>query len=207
MKKSAESGLTLIELLVALLLLAVLAGMAYRGLESMTRTSQRVEAEATAWQSLAAFFERFASDVAQPSRRTVRVWSQADAPQAFVELPAWQGVASSADSSVSSENALLEFTRKSANGRAEMRLAYRLREGRIELLLWPSLDRQVQTKPEIYRLLEGVTALHLHYLDEAGQWQTTWPMGTDRSALPRALSMDLELSDGRQFRRVFALPI
>ncbi len=201
--RRAQRGLTLIELLVAVLLLAVIASMAYRGLDSMTRSSERVELEVERWQNLALFFERLARDVVQPARRPVRVTAadgSAGNPVAFTELAAWRG------QPPTDSEAFLEFTRKSPDGRDEVRIGYRLRAAQLELLIWPMPDRTTQTQPEVYPLLDNVEQLRLRHLDAGGAWQDAWPVSSDLTALPRGIEIELTLRDGLHLRRVFALP-
>jgi len=196
-----EAGLTLIELLVAVALLALLTTMAYRGIDSMSRTSQRSLAEGERWQAVALFFERLANDVAQPALRPVRIGAESAKP-----LPEWWGRLAAEVAGSDATAAQLEFTRKSPSGRNEIRLGYRLRDGRVELLIWPVLDRAPNSLPEVYTLLEGVSSLDFHHLDAAGNWQEVWPAAGGKEILPRAIAVDLVLSDGTRLHRVFALP-
>ena len=197
-----QAGLTLIELMVAVALLAVITSMAYRGLESVSRSSERNLAEGDHWQGVALLFERIASDVAQPVRRPVRAGAESAAP-----LPEWWGRAVASDATnVDPAAALLEFTRKSPAGRDEVRLGYRLRDDKVELLLWPMLDRAPDTRPETYVLLEGVSSLRFRHMDSSGTWQDSWPVTGGRDVLPRALAIELTLKDGVTLHRVFALP-
>lgn len=190
-----QSGLTLIELLVAVALLAILTLMAYRGLDSMTRANDRTIGESERWRATMLLFERFGADVSQPARRSVR-------EQAGATLPAWWGrVMADADGA----DAQLEFSRKSPPGRDESRLGYRLRGGNVELLLWRVLDRAPGSAPEVYPLLDNVRALRVQHLDAQGIWQDRWPVA-DAEPLPRAVSIELTLAEGPSVRRIFALP-
>jgi len=194
----SESGLTLIELLVAVALLAIITVMAYRGLESMTSSSHRTLAEGDRWQALGMFFERFSNDVNRPAHRPIRAGEPSTAA-----LPEWWGQAENGDPLA----AQLEFTRKSPPGRDEIRLGYRLREDRVELLVWPVLDRAPTSRPEVHILLDGVDSLRFHYLDAAGKWQDVWPVpGTGLEPQPRAVAVEMTLNGGIALRRVFALP-
>lgn len=195
------AGLTLIELLIAVALLALLTTMSYRGIDSMSRTSERSLAEGDRWQAVALFFERLASDVAQPARRPVR--AGAEAAQA---LPEWWGRQPNATADSDAESTQVEFSRKSPSGRDEIRLGYRLRDGRVELLLWHVLDRAPNSLPDVYSLLEGVSGLSFRHLDAAGTWQDVWPVAGGKETLPRALAVEIELSNGIKLHRVFALP-
>jgi general secretion pathway protein J len=193
--QSEQSGLTLIELIVAVALLALLTVMAYRGLDSMTRANDRTLAESERWRATTLLLERFGADVSQPARRPVR-------GAAGVPLPAWWGRAMSEPEGA---DAQFEFTRKSPPGRDESRLGYRLRDGNVELLVWRVLDRAPVSSVEVYALLEHVSALRFRHLDAQGLWQDQWPV-TDSEPLPRAVSIELTLTDGPSVKRIFALP-
>jgi len=197
-----QAGLTLIELMVAVALLAVISSMAYRGLDSMTRSSEHSLAVGDHWQGVAQLFERIASDVAQPARRSVRALKDGDPP-----LPEWWGRPLNTNTANPDPTAAqLEFTRKSPPGRDEVRLGYRLRAEKVELLLWPVLDRAPATLPEVYVLLEGVSSLTFRYLDSAGVWQDIWPTLGSKDNFPRAVAVDITLNDGTSLHRMFALP-
>lgn len=199
---SRQAGLTLVELMVAVALLAVIASMAYRGLDSMSRSSAHSLAVGEHWQGVALLFERIASDVAQPSRRPVRALIDGKPP-----LPEWWGrPLNNAFADIDPAATMLEFTRKSPPGRDEVRLGYRLHADKVELLLWPALDRAPGGLPEVHVLLEGVSSLNFRYLDSAGIWQDSWPIVGSRETLPRALAVEITLNDGTNLHRLFALP-
>ena len=65
MKKSANNGFTLVELLVALFVFAILAITAYRGLNAVTQTRTRIDQETRKWQALERFFARLDGETAQ----------------------------------------------------------------------------------------------------------------------------------------------
>lgn len=206
MSMHRQTGLTLIELMVAVALLALITSMAYRGLDGMSRSNERNLAEGDRWQGLALLFERIASDVAQPVRRPVRAGADNAAP-----LPEWWGrevLAAGEATGGDPTAAQLEFTRKSPQGRDEVRLGYRLNDDKVELLLWPTLDRAPASRPEVYVLLEGVSSLRFRHMDSSGAWQDIWPVPGvgSRDALPRALAIEITLKDGITLHRTFALP-
>jgi general secretion pathway protein J len=193
--QSAQFGLTLVELIVAVALLALLTVMAYRGLDSMTRANDRTLAESERWRAATLLLERFGTDVSQPARRPVRGPSG-------VPLPAWWGRAMTEPDGA---DAQFEFSRKSPPGRDESRLGYRLRGGTVELMVWRVLDRAPASAAEVYPLLDNVRALRFRHLDAQGAWQDQWPL-TDAEPLPRAVSIELTLAEGLSVKRIFALP-
>lgn len=190
-----QSGMTLVELIVAVALLALLSVMAYRGLDSMMRSNDRTLAETERWRATTQLLERFAADVSQPARRPIR-------GAAGDLLPAWWGHALPEPAGGESQ---LEFSRKSPPGQDESRLGYRLRGGNVELLVWRVLDRAPGSKAEVYKLLTNVSALRFRHLDERGVWQDEWPQ-SDAEPLPRAVAVELTLADGPTVTRIFALP-
>ncbi|OGA44493.1 MAG: type II secretion system protein GspJ [Betaproteobacteria bacterium RIFCSPLOWO2_12_FULL_63_13] len=190
-----QSGLTLVELIVAVALLALLSVMAYRGLDSMMRSNDRTLAEVERWRATTFLLERFAADVSQPARRQIR-------GAAGELLPAWWGQALAEPAGTESQ---LEFSRKSPPGQDESRLGYRLRGGNVELLVWRVLDRAPGSKAEVYKLLTNVRALRFRHLDERGVWQDEWPQ-SDVEPLPRAVAVELTLAEGPTVTRIFALP-
>lgn len=189
-------GFTLIELIVAIFLLAVLSVMSYRGFDAMARANDHLESVTDRWQAIALFFERFGTDISQATDRAVRDGAGARLPQL------WGRPLSGA---VDTE-AQLEFTRKSARGEKDLRLGYRLRERTLELLIWPVLDRASASRPEVHPLLENVSGWRLSYLDSRGRWIDHWPDGATGEALPRAVSIELALAGEPPVQRVFALP-
>ena len=171
-----QSGLTLIELIVAVALLALLTVMAYRGLDSMTRANDRTLAESERWRATTLLLERFGADVSQPARRPVR--GSAGAP-----LPAWWGrVMTEPDGA----DAQFEFSRKSPPGRDESRLGYRLRGGNVELAgLARSGPCARFRRRRCIPLLDHVSALQFRHLDAQGVWQDQWPVTGHRTVAAR----------------------
>jgi general secretion pathway protein J len=192
---SWRRGFTLLEVLVAIAIVALIAVLGYRAIAALTDSETRLAAEATRWRTLDLFFARLEGDLRQAVPRPARL-SDAIAP-------AWLG---SADTS---GNSLLEFSRAGPEFALEpdsagQRLAYRLRNGAIEVLYWASYDRPQGLEPTAYTLLEGVTGFQVSYLMQAGTWADTWPLGGE-GPLPRAVKVDLTLASGESIERWLAL--
>lgn len=187
-------GFTLVELLVALLILSLLALMAYRGLGAVLDARAHVQEESGKWRRVAAFFARFGQDVQLAAPRPVRT--------AGGIAPPWMG---SVDATGAPH---LEFSRFAATESldAAQRLAYHLNEKReIELWLWPALDTAADAEPARYPLLGGVTQLEIAYLGADLAWVDNWP-GQRAAPLPRAVRVRLVLNTGEDVVRIFALP-
>jgi general secretion pathway protein J len=93
----------------------------------------------------------------------------------------------------------------SAAQSAPRRVGYRLREGKLEYLVWPSPDGVPGAPPAAHVALEQVAAVQWQALDADGRWVNAWPAGPAANTLPRAISVRLTLAGGDEVRRILAL--
>jgi general secretion pathway protein J len=188
-----NSGVTLIEVLTALLMLSIIALISFRGLGSILDARDQAAAQTQKWRRLAIFFERFERDVSMAAPRPITAENQF--------YPAWYGISGSrSDSS-------LEFSRfASINGPdSPRRLGYRLNENKeIELWLWPGLDRASGAAAR-HVVLAGVATFELQYLNRDLTWLSVWPGTTGDRPIPRAVRVRLVLSSGEEIIRIFEL--
>jgi general secretion pathway protein J len=194
----AARGFTLIEVLVALLVFALLAGFGYRGLGAVLDAGERVTAETGKWRDLALAFEHMRLSFAQVVERPIRDRNDAEAP-------AFQAVSATRNSS----EALVAFTRMGYAGHEgaaadQQRVGFRLRDDRLELLAWPVLDQAPHTEPLSVTLLAGVRELSFAYLHEK-KWHASWPIAESTAQHPAAVQVTLRLASGERFQRVFSL--
>lgn len=191
----ARRGFTLLEVLLAIAIVALIAVLGYRALAALSDSETKLAAEATRWRTLDLFFARLEGDLRQAMPRPAR-WSEA-------REPAWLGAADPVG------NSTLEFSRAGPEFTLEphsagQRLAYRLRNGSVEVLYWASYDRPRGVDPTPYALLDGITRFQLAYLTQGGVWADTWPRAGE-SDIPRAVKVDLTLSSGEAIERWLAL--
>ena len=200
-------GFTLLELLVALAVFAVMAVAAYSGLSNVLLTRAAVEIENRRLAMVQLAFYRLAQDLEQVTPRSVR-------DQYGDSLPALH-------SNVQDADALL-FTRAGWDNplgqpRASLqRVAYRLREGRLWRLHWDVLDRGGLSEPREIMLLDRVRELRLRFLDQDDAWRNDWPPTADQQndaehkpqpdPLPRAVEISLTLEDWGEMTRLLLLP-
>jgi len=191
-------GLTLIELLVAVAIFAVLSGMAYRALTVVLDSRARIEQENRKWRDVASFFARFEQDVATVAPRPIHDARNGLMP-AFVGNPtntdANQGTLMLTRTAVAAEPGAVDPPR---------RLGYRLRGGVVELLTWNALDQSPRDEPRVVAMLHDVREMGLRYLDRRGQWQTAWPPagGAPDAAIPTGVEIQLTLASGEQITRL-----
>lgn len=203
MNKYQPKGFTLIEVIVALSIFAILSVVGYKGLNSLIQAKERVVAEDRKWQQLILFFDRVGLDVRQSVNRPIR------ARDGSLE-PAFVGRASF----VGEYGAQLVFSRFGDQEQSGFlmdtrRIAYRLHDGAIELLIWPSLDAAPQAKPEVFVVLPYVAQMSIDYFSQDGRLLNAWPeklvVSNTQSFAPSALKISIKLNSGEVVTRIFAI--
>ena len=199
--KQASSGFTLLEILVALIIFSLMSVMAYRGLTSVLQSRAHLAQENHKWRNVAMMFARLEKDFAQLAPRPIRDSSDLTAAP-FVGKTNLQ----------SDQDAQILFTRMGLPDQPNLlagplRFGYRLRENRIEQLVWPVLDAAPRSVPSVNILLEHVASIEILYLDQSGDWRSNWPLTTASSAFPSAVQVTLTLTSKERITRLFALPV
>lgn len=195
---SRRGGFTLIELLVALALLSILSALTYRAVAGVLEAEKQVKETSRRWQDLAIFFDQLERDSLQAVARPVRNAKGASEPE--WTLRSVDGMAV--------DRAQVEWTRLGDAGVRDSdtrRVGYRLKDGRIEYLQWPVLDRAPAVLPTVIPVAEKVRELHWRCLAEDGRWLELWPATGLSEKLPRAVEVIVILDDGSKVTRLFAV--
>jgi general secretion pathway protein J len=202
--RQSNAGLTLIELLVAVAIFGLLAVMAYGSLSRLLDQRERLETEQRFWRELSMVFLRLDDDFAHARERPVRDVSG-------FALPAFRGQPT--DPRPTAESSV-EFTRGGeldyGGGRRSdlRRIEWRLRDGAIERLTWPVLDRAPTSEPVVAALLGGVEEFELRFLSANSGVQQRWPPQTTGAAtdvLPRAVEVTITIDGRGSFTRQFVV--
>ena len=203
MLRRKKKGFTLIELIVALSIFAVLSVVSYKGLTSLIQTKDRVSIEDEKWQHLIVFFDRMESDLKQSVNRSITDRDGILEP-AFIGRPNYAGDYGA--QLIFSRFGDLEQTGFLMDTR---RIAYRLKDGAVELLIWPSTDTAPNIKPEIFKVMPHVAQITFTYLTQDGRFVNKWPdriSATDTTSYaPTALKILIKLDGGETVSRIFAL--
>lgn len=190
-------GFTLLELLVALFIFALVSVMAYSGLRAVLSAKDDTDASATRLTRLQKAYTIMQSDFVQAIDRPIR--DRLGGEVAAMVL----------------RDGTLAFTR---DGRANplevtrstlVRVAYRLDGNRLERLQWRTLDRPQQPEIDTTPLLKRVNGLRFEFMGGDGRWVQDWPpltSGTDTSALPRAIRVSMEVAGAGPIQWIFPLP-
>lgn len=191
-------GFTLVEMLVAVAIFAVLAVLAYAGLDAVLRQRSDLETHYREQYALQRAYLVMQRDFSQAAPRSVR--DQLGGP-----LPALRG---------DPDGTQVALTRDGYPNPAGLRrsgllrVRYVLRDHVLERLQFNELDRAPVALPPADALLRDVRALRLRYRDGSGNWLHGWPPPEAApDSLPTAVEVELRVA---QFpgpvRWVFVLP-
>lgn len=195
-------GFTLLELLIAIAIFALLGLATYRMLDSVLKTDATTRAHEMQLRELVRGIAAFERDVLQVAARPARDPFGEERPALLGEEI--DGVA-------------LELTRsgwRNPLGQPRstvQRVRWQLSGEKWQRRYWKVLDQSQDSEPQIQQVLDGVTRMELRYLDGEGNWRNNWPptdSGSEeqQAELPRALELVLEHRRHGELRRVLRLP-
>lgn len=201
-RKNISQGFTLLELLIAIAVFAVMSAMAYGGLNSviLNTTHSKIALERIHAVQHALFV--MGRDLTQIVPRDIR--------DEFGNVQPYLSTNNNTDY-------LLEFTRGGHRNPAKLkrsnmlRIAYKYEDNKLNRFFWPQLDRVQGMDPYEKILLDDVTQIQLKYLDETGNWQSQWPpasnTGATTSPRPVAIELRIELKDWGEITRIFRVNV
>jgi general secretion pathway protein J len=204
-------GFTLLELLVAMAIFAVIGVMAMGGYMQLAKQKERLEVNMQRIRAVQMAMLRFSQDFSELEPRPVR-----DALGSSSE-PALLADARS--------TSVVQFTRAGWSNPAAIprstmqRVAYRIENDKLFRDHWEVLDRTLTTEAVNVQLLDQVRALHLRFMSNRRVWSDQWPpangvptSGTTavpNAALterPLAVEVTLELEDWGTLVRLIEVP-
>ena len=196
-------GFTLLELLVAIGIFALISAIAFGTLIKMLETRDRLDAERIFWRALSLTFLRIEDDLSQTRNRPVRDIDGLTLIPAFIPPATNTG---------GQDEPVLEFTRGGAaitgdgNKSDLQRVGYRLKDGVLQRLVWPALDRApgLEAKPLEMTLLKNVEAFTPTLKDKA----PAVPTGSTPpppNGQPRAIEILISIKGKGEFKRVFLI--
>lgn len=193
------SGFTLLELLVAISIFALISAIAYGSLSRFMSDRVRLESEHEFWQSLSLVFVRLEDDLSQARERKVR-------DLIGTSQPAFRGQPT--DTRATGQPSL-EFIRGGVfvygdTARSDLQhIGYRLVEGTLKRLVWPVLDQGTQTTAVEIPLLKNVEEFRVRFYTPSGVWIDEWPASGIDDILPRGVEIKLTLTGRGEFTRLF----
>lgn len=203
--RRSHRGFTLLELLVALAVFAIMAAIAYTGLASVLQARAHVNQTLETLANLQGAIHRIQLDLEQAVSRSVRY--------AYGEPhPAMRGAPGRG----------IEFTRAGWRNplglpRSHLqRVAYRVSdEDHLVRVHWLVLDRARASEPVKQVLIKNVEDVEWRFLNKQREWVEVWPppkvaraSGPHEASevLPRAVELRLETEQWGEIRYLFLIP-
>lgn len=199
-------GFTLLELMIAVAIFALLALATYQMLESVLRTDKTTRLHEQRLRELSRGIWAFERDVLQVLARPIR--DGYGDPQ-----PALSGEEYGSASSIAVEFTRSGWRNPAGQLRSELqRVRWQLVGEQLQRRYWLVLDQSVDSSSRVQNVLSGVSELRLRYLDEDGQWHSQWPplAGSESekslTLLPQALELTLQHNHYGLLSRFLRLP-
>ncbi len=188
-----HSGFTLIEILVALFIFAILSVMMADGLHRLITVQGETDKQASRLREIQFAMVRLNNDIALTIDRPIT-----DAQGKT--LPSFHGTPER-----------LEFTRTGGTEAANqqsilMRVAYEWHDNKLWRETWPTLDRAENTVSHKQFMLSDVTDCRLEYLDVKNEFHAGWPQQSQLTqTLPRAVRITCTLNHLGKLSQTIAL--
>src|SRR3990167_2530697 len=193
------SGFTLVEVLIALFIFAILGTITIIGVRSVIHTYQRMKAVNHELEQIQAAVTQMLFYFIQMIQRPILNENGKELPPLLID----------------SEHRI-EFTTAGNSNPSALekrgtltRVAYDWRDGELIRFTWPALDRSPQTTPERRVLLRHVTQMTLRYVNLQDQLMNVWVTDNTTSnpliRLPQAIVVTLTLSSLGVWQGVFPI--
>jgi general secretion pathway protein J len=197
-----QRGFTLIEIIVAVAIAAILAVMAFEAMQSALKHRGAIRTHAARLQTIQYTMRTLVQDLAQLNPRPVRE------PLGATHQPVISG------------NPFM-FTRGGWTNPVGLerstlqRVRYVVREEKLYREYWLVLDAQLDPLPVSRQLLDGVVNFRVRFMDQGREWREIWPPNAqsggartlrDLGQRPRAVEVTVELKDFGVLTRIIEVP-
>jgi general secretion pathway protein J len=192
-------GFTLIEVLVALLILSFMSALGYSTYKAARLSAERAQESMKRTREIEFGLRVMLQDFAQAVPRPIRD------PLGSSRLPAFRGGIGAPT--------LLDLTRAGWSNTAGMqrstlqRVSYVLTGDKLQRSYQTVLDATTQNTPAVVDLLTGVSSIKFNFLDSNQGWNTQWPpptLGLPESLWTRPVAVEIliEFKDWGHVRRL-----
>ena len=188
-----QRGFTLLELVVAIALLAVVSSLGYASLRYLQTSASGAETHLAALRQLQVAIAVFERDLRNVAPRSVSVGLAARNPAltgAELEVALTRG-------------GLTRAPGETASGL--LRVGYHFRNGELRRRVWPVLDQPAGgANSEERVLLAGLESVSFRYADSDGGWRGVW-QGDANLPTPKAVELNLRSARFGNIRRLVVL--
>lgn len=192
-----KRGFTLMELLIAIAVFAVLGAMSYGGLNTVLKTRSRTAEAADRLHTLQIALVLIQRDLSQIIDEPSRDEFGDPRPPITTEF---------------NDDRLIEFSRLGWNNPTQQlrsnfqRVAYGFEDNILFRYYWPHFHRGPQEKAIRAELLEGLEKVSFRYRDKQESWHDEWPpLNSGVTELPQLIEITLELENGEEIKRLFTV--
>ncbi len=180
-KKRHQRGFTLLEIMIALAIFALISILAWQILDGAMRTSTASDEAATKVTALQRAYNLLSRDFYQLQARAPR-----NDGEVFVQQ----------------QDALTLTTLNGINGQVQLeRVRWTLKDKRLWRNIWTAIDGPVNAQPEEIPILNDVKAMKWRFW--RGGWQDKW---SDIAHQPDGVELNLTMENGETWRWVFITP-
>lgn len=193
-------GFTLVEVLVAIFIFAIVSAIAMGGYNELVKQSDIVDRGAARTRAIQSTMQRMNLDFTSLEPRPVR-------------QPLGDGLVPALRADEKSTEELVEFTHSGWSNPAGVprstlqRVAYRIEDKKLIREYWLALDRTMSSQPESAVMLEDVKSVKLRFMDANRTWHDQWPpLGYSPAdapwVRPIAVEFTLDLEDWGELKRL-----
>jgi general secretion pathway protein J len=193
------TGFTLLELLVAIAIFAVVSTLALTGYTQLQQQSEYAEQRLARLRQVQRAVQTLCQDLAQLEPRPIRE------PLGDARIPALQAT--------DTLEYRLQLTRAGWSNTAGLarptlqRVGYRLDQDALWRDHWLALDSTLVAEPVKVQMLDGVRSISFRFLTSNRDWVDRWPAREstsrrDERSRPAAVEVVLELEDWGEIRRL-----
>lgn len=199
-RPESSPGFTLLEMVVAIAIFAVIAAISYAALDNFLEAKAHIDKENDQAKALQTAFVLLEQDLRYAVDRPVRN-GYGDAEPAFIGVPE--------ESLSAGERLRLTTIRPAPEGIGVaplQRVAWRLNDGELSRVTWQVLDRDVDSAERRRRLLDNVEDITFtFYTYDADQKLTTVNEWSSNAELPVGVEVTVLMQDRLAYRRIFEL--
>ncbi|MGD8484453.1 MAG: type II secretion system minor pseudopilin GspJ [Thioalkalispiraceae bacterium] len=194
-----KNGFTLVELVIAVSVFAVLASIAYGGLATVLNSNEHHERISDRLSALQTTYLLLQRDIEQALYRPIRNDTELALPTLY---------------SIPKEGLLFEFTRSGWQNPLDMerselqRVAYQVEDGKLLRKYWMNVDRTVNTRKHEAVIFSEFNNIQVRFLDEDNKWHPAWPpygKNDTGHTLPIAIETTIDCGDFGPVVRLFSL--
>lgn len=180
-KRQSQRGFTLLEIMIALTIFAVISTLAWQILDGAMRTSNATDRNASRLNQIQRAWSLLERDFFQQQARAPR-----NEPDVFRQ----------------DDNAIELTTLNGVSGHVQLeRVRWRFEDHRLWRDVWPTIDSPAGVKPEAVPIVSEVKSAQWRFF--SGSWQKHW---RESGHQPDGVELTLTMESGDTWRWVFTTP-